>query len=272
MNKMNITQKRDKLKTILEGMESVLVAYSGGVDSTLLLKTAGDVLGGNKVLAVIAKSRTYPSDETEKAGKLAEKLKIRHKIITTNELSDPQFSSNPVNRCYYCKKELFLKMKRIVRENNLKFIADGSNYDDIRDFRPGSRAKCELGVRSPLQEAGLTKEDIRALSKKLKLPTWNKPSLACLASRFPYGKHLTAKELNRVEKAEKFLQESGFRQVRVRHYGDTARIEVEKEEIRPMVDNRRSIVKKLKKLGYIYVTLDLEGYRSGSMNETLKKQ
>ena len=268
---MNTNKKFNKLKKILAGMESVLVAYSGGVDSTLLLKVAKNTLK-DRVLAVIAKSPTYPSGEVRNAEGTAGRLGVKHRIITTHEFSKPEFRSNPVNRCYHCKKELFLKLKEIARKERIKFVIDGSNYDDGKDFRPGNRAKAEFRVRSPLEEAGFTKGDIRTLSKKLKLPTWNKPSLACLASRFPYGLPLRRTELNRVNKAEEFLRGLGFKQVRVRHYGDTVRIEADKNKLSCIAHSASFIVKKLKKLGYTYITLDLEGYRSGSMNEAIKTQ
>ena len=271
MKRITIAQKFNKLKTIFKKMDSVLVAYSGGVDSTLLIRVAKDTLKDN-VLAITAKSPTYPSNEERNAKDMASRLGVKHKIITTHELSNPEFKCNPVNRCYYCKRELFSALAEIAKKNRLRFVVDGSNYDDRKDFRPGNKAKDELNVRSPLKEAGLTKRDIRTLSKKSGLPTWDKPSLACLASRFPYGKHLTRKELDRVSKAEEFLQGLGFRQVRVRHYGDTVRIEVEGKKISSCIVRRASIVKKMKKLGYTYVTLDLEGYRTGSMNEMIKKE
>ncbi len=251
-------------------MKSALIAYSGGVDSTFLLKIARDTLGTD-VLAVTADSPTYPSQEIQEARILARKLSVRHLTIETEEFADSNFVSNPPDRCYYCKKELFSKLRKIARENHLNHILDGSNLDDEKDFRPGMRAAREFGVRSPLREAGLTKEDIRQLSKKLDLATWNKPALACLASRFPYGKSLTKRDLRRVGKAEKLLRDMGIGQVRVRDHGHIARIEVARREINRLLSDsfREKLVEKIKQLGYTYVSLDLEGYRTGSMNEVL---
>ncbi|TET26985.1 ATP-dependent sacrificial sulfur transferase LarE [Candidatus Aerophobetes bacterium] len=267
---MNRYRKLEILKEILRETESALIAYSGGVDSTFLLKIARDTLGSD-VLAVTADSPTYPSQEIQEAKALARKLSVRHLTIETEEFADSNFISNPPDRCYYCKKELFSKLRKIARENHLNHILDGSNLDDEKDFRPGMRAAREFGVRSPLREAGFTKEDIRQLSKELDLATWNKPALACLASRFPYGKPLTKQDLGRVGKAEKLLRDMGIGQIRVRHHGHIARIEVPRGEINRFLSDsfRKKLVDKLKELGYTYVTLDLEGYRTGSMNEVL---
>jgi len=267
---MNRYRKLEILKEILRETESALIAYSGGVDSTFLLKIARDTLGSD-VLAVTADSPTYPSQEIQEAKALARKLSVRHLTIETEEFADSNFVSNPPDRCYYCKKELFSKLRKIARENHLNHILDGSNLDDEKDFRPGMRAAREFGVRSPLREAGFTKEDIRQLSKELDLATWNKPALACLASRFPYGKPLTKQDLGRVGKAEKLLRDMGIGQIRVRHHGHIARIEVPRGEINRFLSDsfRKKLVDKLKELGYTYVTLDLEGYRTGSMNEVL---
>ncbi len=267
---MNRYRKLEILKEILREVKSALIAYSGGVDSTFLLKVARDTLGSD-VLAVTADSPTYPSGEIQEARALAKKLSVRHLTIETEEFADSNFVSNPPDRCYYCKKELFSKLRKIARENHLNHILDGSNLDDEKDFRPGMRAAREFGVRSPLREAGLTKTDIRELSKKLDLTTWNKPALACLASRFPYGEPLTKKDLGRVEKAEKLLQDMGMGQVRVRHHGHIARIEVARRKMDRLLSDsyREKLVEKIKQLGYTYVTLDLEGYRTGSMNEVL---
>ena len=267
---MSRYRKLEILKEILREIKSALIAYSGGVDSTFLLKVARDTLGSD-VLAVTADSPTYPSQEIQEAKALAKKLSVRHLTIETEEFADSNFVSNPPDRCYYCKKELFSKLRKIARENHLNHILDGSNLDDEKDFRPGMRAAREFGVRSPLREAGFTKEDIRQLSKELDLATWNKPALACLASRFPYGKPLTKQNLGRVGKAEKLLRDMGIGQIRVRHHGHIARIEVPRREINRFLSDsfRKKLVDKLKEFGYTYVTLDLEGYRTGSMNEVL---
>jgi uncharacterized protein len=267
-----VARKYEKLKAELEKMEKVLVAFSGGVDSTLLLKVASDVLGKN-VLAVIASSETYPGNETMDARKLARRLKVRHKVISTHELDNPDFLSNPPERCYHCKKELFGTLASIAREEGISFVLDGSNHDDLLDFRPGAKAAKELGIRSPLREAGLTKAEVRELSRRLRLSTWDKPSLACLASRFPYHTRIEGKSLRRIGAAEEFLREAGFRQVRVRHHGPIARIEVEADEFPRLLKKglAAKISTRLKELGYSYVSLDLEGYRTGSMNETLKR-
>jgi len=262
--------KLKKLKDVLKRMSSVLVAYSGGVDSTLLLKVSKVTLK-DKVLAVTADSATYPQEELNFAKRMAQEIGVRHKIIKTYELKDKSFSSNPVNRCYFCKRELFGRLKDIAKRNNLNFIIDASNSSDKKDFRPGNKAKGELKIRSPLQEAGLSKEDIRALSKKLGLITWDKPSLACLASRVPYGKKITPRILNRINQGEGLLRELGFSQVRLRHYNGLCRIEIFKEDIPRLIAKRDLLVAKLKRLGYNYVTVDLEGYRTGSMNEVIKR-
>jgi len=265
----------DKLKSlskIIGEMESVLIAYSGGVDSTLLLKVASDVLG-EKVLAVTARSALYPLREHREAKKIAAMLGVRHIIIKQDELKIKEIRTNVPQRCYYCKKELFSTLVRLAWKEGISDIADGTNLDDERDFRPGTKAAYEYGIRSPLREAKLTKRDIRQLSHKLNLPTADKPPMACLASRFPYGEEITQKKLEMVGKGEEFLRDIlGAKQaVRVRHHNNIARIEVAGEEMSRLFNEevRNKVVKEFKKLGYNYVNLDLEGYRSGSMNEVI---
>jgi uncharacterized protein len=253
-------------------MGSLIVAFSGGVDSSFLLKTAHDVLG-DRVLAVTAKSATYPEREFKEAVEFTALYKIPHMVIVSEELEVDGFSENPLNRCYLCKNELFHKIKRIAEEKGFKYIAEGSNQDDLGDYRPGLQAVSELGITSPLREAELTKEDIRQLSREMGLKTWNKPSFACLSSRFPYGEKITEQNLNMVDKAEQFLMDTGFRQVRVRHHGSLARIEVGENDLESFLDRdlRSKVYAKLKEIGFTYVALDLKGYRTGSMNEGFRK-
>jgi len=260
--------KLDQLKLMFKEMGNVLIAFSGGVDSTFLLKMAKDTLGDN-VLAVIAESPTYPNDEVGYAKELCEKFEVQYQIIRTDEFSDENFVSNPKERCYYCKKELFSKLLQIAKENNIPYVLDGSNYDDKSDYRPGTKAKNELGIRSPLMELGFRKQDIRKFSKELGLPTWDKPSYACLASRIPYGIRITEGILRKVREGEGFLRSLGFKQLRVRHHGNICRIEVDENSIDQILGLKDEISRKFEDLGYTYVTLDLKGYRTGSMNETL---
>ncbi len=262
--------KLSRLKGVVQEYGSLLVAFSGGCDSSLLLKVAHEVLGG-RVVAVTARSETYPSHEYQDAVEFARSLGVRHITIDTSELGVEGFSSNPPNRCYFCKAELFGKLLELAKDNDAEYVADGASLDDVSDHRPGMRAAAELGVVSPLKEAGLTKDDIRQISHELGLPTWDKPSFACLASRFPYGEEITAEKLRMVGEAETYLRGLGFRQIRLRHHGNIARIEVPEEDIDRFLERsiRGNVVSKLRQLGYLYVSLDLRGYRSGSLNEVL---
>jgi len=264
----NAESRYQKLLEILRGLGSVAVAYSGGVDSTFLVSAAREALG-DKVVAVTARSETYVEEEGVEAARNAESIGVTHIIIDTSELGIPGFSDNPPERCYHCKRELFGKVFEVAREHGMKHVLDGSNADDVDDFRPGMRAAVEMGVRQPLREAGLTKDDIRMLSKERGLSTWSKPAMACLASRFPYGEKITGDKLTRVAEAERFVRNLGFRDVRVRSHGDIARIEIGLEQLARVMepDVRDPIAEKLNALGFIYVTLDLQGFRSGSMNE-----
>ena len=262
--------KLEHLKEYLKGLGSVAVAFSSGVDSTFLLKVAHDVLG-DKAIAITAQSCSFPKRELNEAKAFCEKEGIQHVICQSEELEIEGFSKNPPNRCYLCKKELFEKIGDIAKKNGIEYIAEGSNMDDNGDYRPGLIAVKELGVKSPLRHSELYKEDIRALSKDLDLPTWEKQSFACLSSRFVYGETITKEKLGMVDKAEQLLLDLGFHQLRVRIHGTLARIEVLPDELQKVLENRNQIVKAFKEYGFTYVTMDLQGYRMGSMNETLKK-
>jgi uncharacterized protein len=264
---MDIHQKYKKLKEIIAPLGRVVVAFSGGVDSTLILKVCVDVLGRENVLAFIGSSPVHPERETQEAIKIAQQLSIDYVAAKTTEMDNTSFTSNPRDRCYHCKSGLLDQAWQVARERGCNNIVEGSNVDDEGDFRPGSRAVGEKGVLSPLKAAGLTKNDIRELSRMLHLPTHDKPSFACLASRVPYGTTITRDILKQIELSEEFLKGFGLKQVRVRYHGEIARIEIEHKDIATITGYRNDIYEELKALGFTYVTLDLKGYRTGSLNE-----
>ena len=269
---MEVEDKLSKLKEIVSKLESVVVAFSGGVDSTLVAKVCYDTLRDNS-MAVTARSETYPDFEFKESQKLAREIGIKHLVVDTSELAIEGFANNPPERCYFCKTELFGKLKEIAKEHGFLNVADGANLDDTQEFRPGLKASKELNVRSPLKEAGLKKEDIRKVSKLLNLPNWNKPAYACLSSRFPYGQSITEEKISMVSEAETYLRGLGLIQFRVRHHETIARIEILPDDIHILTNSpaREELTAKFKKIGFTYVTLDLEGYRSGSMNEILSE-
>ncbi|MEC0092220.1 ATP-dependent sacrificial sulfur transferase LarE [Paenibacillus macquariensis] len=261
--------KYSKLQAILLEMESVVVAFSGGVDSTFLLDVALKTLGSENVLAVTADSETYPTEELEEAIKLAKHLGADHKVIETSELNIPGYKENTANRCYFCKKSLFEHLEPFIKEGHYRHIVYGLIADDMNEHRPGVQAAKERGVRGPLQEADLYKGEIRDLSREHGLATWDKPSFACLSSRIAYGETITIEKLGRVGESERYIRSLGFGQVRVRSHGDIARIEVESEAMEQLIGQASLISDKLKEFGFIYVAMDLTGYRSGSMNKLL---
>jgi uncharacterized protein len=267
---MLIEQKWEHLKALLHEMGQAVLAYSGGVDSSLLLRAASDVMGP-RLIAVTAVSETYPAGELPAAQEFARQLGSTHRILYTEELSSEAFVRNPPDRCYYCKKELFEKLRQLAEAEGISCVIEGSNSDDLNDHRPGRKAAGEYAVRSPLVEAGLSKSEVRELSRRFHLPVWDKPSLACLSSRIPYGTRITPAVLQTIQTAEDHLRVHGFRQVRVRHHGDTARIEIDSSDFSKLLSGNvaERITAELKKLGYTYVCLDLAGYRTGSMNEKL---
>ncbi|MBI4682976.1 MAG: ATP-dependent sacrificial sulfur transferase LarE [Nitrospirae bacterium] len=267
---MTLEEKFNTLQNRLKQMDRVIIAFSGGVDSSFLLKAAS-MSDLKEVLAVTGQSESMPEEEVSFSKEIAGSLNVRHRIISTNELNDRNYFKNPPDRCYYCKKELFSKLKEIAIKEDFSYILDGTNSDDAKDRRPGRRAAQEEGVQSPLLDAGLSKDEIRELSKSLSLPTWDKPATPCLASRITYGQEITAELLNRINKAETFIRKFGVKELRVRNQSETARIEIQPDDFHKLMNGpvRKEIVDYLKSLGFKYITLDLQGFRSGSGNESI---
>ena len=264
--------KLNNLKRILGEMDDVVVAFSGGVDSTFLLWVAEKTLG-NRVFAVTGKSGSVASGQIEEAIQFAKEIRVHHIVIDTEELQDPQYAQNPINRCYFCKKELFTKLEFFAKERDIKLIIEGSNLDDMSDYRPGMKAVAEYNVRSPLKEAKLTKSEIRELSKEAGLPTWNKPGSPCLSSRIPYGMSVSIEKLSMIDRSEAYLRSLGFKELRVRHHGNIARIEILPKDFMKLLnrDTAMGVTKTLQSFGFQFVTLDLIGFRSGSLNESIVK-
>ncbi len=263
--------KIENLKRYIGGTGKAAVAFSGGVDSSLMLKLCSEVLGKENVVAITGVSETYTDFELGSAAKFAEKLGVKHVVIRTKELANPDFSSNPPLRCYHCKKEFFTKAEKAAKDFGARCILDGSNNDDLKDYRPGRKAAQEAGVESPLAKFAFSKDEIRALAKKHGIKAWNRPSSPCLASRVPYGETITGEKLKMIYEAEKFLKDKGFKELRVRHHGKLARIEVPPGEIAALLKEplRTQIIRKMKALGFTWTSADLSGYRTGSLNEAL---
>lgn len=270
---MMLTEKFEQLRALFTEMEQALIAYSGGVDSTLVAKIAYDVLG-DRALAVTAVSPSLLPEELEDAKIQAATIGIPHKIVQTHEMENPNYTSNPVNRCYFCKSELHDTLKPLALELGYPYVVDGVNADDLHDYRPGIQAAKERGARSPLAEVGVTKVEVRQLSQQLGLPWWDKPAQPCLSSRFPYGEEITVAKLQRVGRGEIYLRKLGWQNLRVRSQGDTARIELPPEQIKEFVltNDLQTLVSAFQDFGFIYVTLDLEGYRSGKLNQVLNRE
>lgn len=270
---MMLTEKFEQLKALFQEMEQALIAYSGGVDSTLVAKIAYDALG-DRALAVTAVSPSLLPEELEDAKVQAATIGIPHKIVQTHEMENPNYTSNPVNRCYFCKSELHDTLKPLALQLGYPYVVDGVNADDLHDYRPGIQAAKERGARSPLAEVGVTKVEVRQLSQQLGLPWWDKPAQPCLSSRFPYGEEITVAKLQRVGRAEIFLRKLGWQNLRVRSEGDTARIELSPEQIKDFVltTDLQKVVSVFQDFGFLYVTLDLEGYRSGKLNQVLNRE
>lgn len=264
-------EKLDLLKALFVEMDQALIAYSGGIDSTLVAKVAFDVLG-DRAIAVTAESPSLLPEDLEDARIQAAEIGIVHKIVQTHELENPNYASNPVNRCYFCKSELHDTLKPLAHEWGYPYVVDGVNADDLHDYRPGIQAAKERGARSPLAEIGITKAEVRAIAKHLGLPYWDKPAQPCLSSRFPYGEEITIAKLQRVGRAEVYLRKLGWSNIRVRSEGDTARIEVMPDQVKEFVvqTDLSTLVEAFQSLGFLYVTLDLEGYRSGKLNQVLQ--